>query len=29
VQRTFENMSALIRDTGSSVDEAIKTLGSK
>ena len=29
VQRTFENMSALIRETGSSVDEAIKTLGSK
>lgn len=29
VQRAFENVSALIRNAGSSVDEAIKTLGSK
>lgn len=29
VQRAFENISAMMRQTGSSVDEAIKTLGSK
>lgn len=29
VQRAFENTAALVRDTDSSLDEAIKTLGSK
>ena len=29
VQRAFENTAALVRDTHSSLDEAIKTLGSK
>ncbi len=29
VQRAFENISALMRQTGSTLDEAIKTLGSK
>jgi len=29
VQRAFENMSAMIREAGSSVDEAIKALGPK
>jgi flagellar basal-body rod protein FlgF len=29
VQRAFENISAMMRETGSSLDEAIKTLGSK
>ena len=29
VQRAFENGAALLRDTESSYDEAIKTLGSK
>ncbi len=29
IQRAFENVAALIRQTGTSTDEAIKTLGSK
>ena len=29
VQRAFENTAALMRQTASSSDEAIKTLGSK
>jgi flagellar basal-body rod protein FlgF len=29
VQRAFEDVAALVRKTGSSTEEAIKTLGSK
>ena len=29
VQRAFESSAALVRETESSLDEAIKTLGSK